>query len=329
MIPWLLLVGGVLGVPVDRVAAVVNEDLITWSELYDVGGDFIEEHSSDSASRRAAELEVLDSLLLRKLVSQELTRLSMGITEEDLDRAIADVASGNELTLDVLRVEVERTGITWDQYEEEFRESMRQMRFNQAILQPRITVDEDALLDMYQRLGADGPEEVDLGAIYLAVDELRSAASVAEDQGISEAEAHVQLNALADAQAEGRERKESEIRNALASGVTFPEVAQRYDEASFGSTGGRMGILPDGQLRPDLNAAAFATEVGSLSPKVCDDTGCFYLYVFQRGPQKPPPLEDVRDNLLNNYFAERFEQETALWFEQASRRASIDIKLVP
>ena len=73
----LLLVGLAHAVVVDRIAAVVNSDVITLSEVYALGGDFIEQRTLEDggadAARRAAELEVLDSLIMRRLISQEVS----------------------------------------------------------------------------------------------------------------------------------------------------------------------------------------------------------------------------------------------------------------
>lgn len=77
---------------VDRVAAVVNNDVVVLSEVYELGGDHIEEvvQGSSEASRRSAELEVLDALVARRLIEQEMRRLSLDVTDADMERAIAD-----------------------------------------------------------------------------------------------------------------------------------------------------------------------------------------------------------------------------------------------
>ena len=48
--------------PVDRIAAVVNAEVITISEVYDTGSRFIIDEVLDVKKRRAAELMVLENL---------------------------------------------------------------------------------------------------------------------------------------------------------------------------------------------------------------------------------------------------------------------------
>ena len=54
-----------------------------------------------------AALEVLDTLILRRLVSQEMVRLGMDVTNEELDASITDIASRNGMEISTLRGEVD------------------------------------------------------------------------------------------------------------------------------------------------------------------------------------------------------------------------------
>ena len=87
---------------VDRVAAVVNKEVITLSEVYDYGGDFIEQQvlgaPRNDPRRRSLELEVLDFLIQRALVNQEVRALGMDVTRDELERALEDTARANGIT---------------------------------------------------------------------------------------------------------------------------------------------------------------------------------------------------------------------------------------
>jgi hypothetical protein len=61
---WLA-IAGAGAVTVDRVAAIVNDDVIAWSEIYEIGSEFIAPRATGPSGRRSAELEVLESLIMR------------------------------------------------------------------------------------------------------------------------------------------------------------------------------------------------------------------------------------------------------------------------
>ncbi len=112
---------------VDRIAAVVNDEVVTLSEVYDLGREFIAQRTKatpgDAKVRRAAELEVLDSIVRRRLVAQEMKRLQLEVTPVEVDRAIDDVARRHGLDRTKLQAEVERSGVTWGKYREEIQDA--------------------------------------------------------------------------------------------------------------------------------------------------------------------------------------------------------------
>src|SRR5690606_14701259 len=71
----------------DRVAAIVNEDVIALSELYDFAGDVIEQECLPPAveiCRREVLGDALDTLVRRALQRQELERLKSDATEDEI-----------------------------------------------------------------------------------------------------------------------------------------------------------------------------------------------------------------------------------------------------
>lgn len=294
---------------VDRIAAVVDNDVITLSEVYELGGDYIQQATAAGATpdqRRELELEVLDTLILRRLVSQEMVRMGMDVTDEELDASVSDIASRNGMEISTLRREVEGQGMTWDGYRQEIRENLRQSKFNSYIIQPRITVNEDELADAYRRMFAsrNQPRVVDLGAIFLKVPPGADEATLAEVTSRAEA-----------------------ARDRVRGGTEFSAVAAELDEGGFGSNGGRMGSYEEGQLQAEMEAVAFSLEVGQVSDPVVTPRGVFVFSVFDMRRKEPPPMETVRDQLLDQVYSGRIEEETDQWYRQARRRSAVEVKL--
>ena len=327
----LLLIASSWAGVVDRVAAVVNSDVITLSEVYDLGGEFIEQRAAegpDPALRREGELEVLDSLILRRLISQEIERLGLDVTEVELNRAIDDIAQRNGLAREQLELEIERTGLPWSEYRAELKENLRQMKFNQAVMQPRITVNEDELKDAFRRLvnAAELPDVVELGAIFLAAPPLPPEVDLATLPPETRAEARRMIRAAETAAVQQAE-KIAAIQERIAAGESFSEIAALADEGLYGAAGGKMGTYKQGELVATLDGPAFALEIGQLSEPIVTGQGTFLLYVFDRYPEEPPPFEEVRDQLFEQVYSERIEEETEIWYQQSRRKSAVLIKL--
>ncbi len=317
--PWtvvavcLALAGGVAHadqVVVDRIAAVVGDEGITLTEVYALGGDFIEEAASEGGpgGRRSAELDVLDALVQRRLVSQEISRLGLDVTDTELDHTIDDISGRNGLDREQLRLEVERSGLPWEEYREELRENLKQLKFNQAVIQPRITVNEDELIDAYKRRvrSAELPRIVDLGALFIEVPPEADEATVADAQ----------------------QRAESAVARVRA-GEEFAAVSAELDESVYGAQGGVMGTYKQGELVESLNEPAFGAEVGRVTDPVAMPGGIWVLYVFDSRTQEPPTFESLREQLLQEVYSGRIEEETEVWTRQARRRSTIDVKMEP
>jgi peptidyl-prolyl cis-trans isomerase SurA len=303
---WLGLTGPARAGVVDRVAAVVNDEVLTLSEVYELGAEFIEQQATAPGGRRKAELEVLDSLIQRSLIRQEIGRLGIDVTDVDVDRSIDEIATRNQLDRDTLRAEVEKTGMSWSQYRDELRESLRQQQFTGYIVQTRITVDEDELRDMYRRALAEKPAQqvVELGAFLLP---WPAGADGAAQQAVYQA-----------AQAAVAR---------VAGGQDFAAVAAEVDPTNFGARGGVMGSYKQGELVAQLDGPAFATPVGQCSEPIVTERGVFVLYPFSRQEVPPPSFDEMKDELQNRLYSDRIEDEMEQWAQAARRQASVQIKL--
>lgn len=306
----LLLAALLLGAPakaaiVDRVAAVVNDEVVTLSEVYDFAGDYIDQRAR-STGRRSAELEVLDSLIQRELIRQEVQRLGIDMTDVEVDRAVDDIARRNDMDREQLRDAIQAQGMSWTQYRDEIRESLRQQQFTSYIMQTRITVDEDELRDLYRRRLAEEPppELIELGAFTLTLPPDPTDAQL--QQVLDRAEA---------------------ARARVRAGEAFSAVAKEIDEGPFGDLDGRMGEFGEGQLRPDLAVPAWQAPVGTTTDPIITDQGVFVLYVFDRKTEEPPSFEEQRAELEQLLYQDRIEDEIDQWTQQARRQAAIEIKL--
>lgn len=292
---------------VDRVAAVVNDEVITLSEIYELGGDYIAQAAAagSGSELREKEIEVLDSLIMRKLIVQELARLGMDVTEPEVDRTLEDIAARNNMDRARLRREVEASGLPWEDYLAELKENVRQMKFSQAVIQPRITVDEDALLDLWRRRFANqgGAKLWDLGVFVMSAADPSEAAFAA-----------------------AKDRAEAARQRVLA-GENFDVVATAVNESKV-IAGGKLGVMEQGTMLPAAEAALVGLNPGGLSePVLLPQVGYLVYYVYDIKGKEPPPFESVREELMQELYSSRIEDETDQWYRQTRRRSAVEVKL--
>ncbi len=294
------------GALVDRVAAVVDDEIVTLSEVYELGGDYINTAAAnDEGQRLKAELEVLDQLIDRELVEQVVRRLDLDVEETELDRSIDDIASRNGLDRDTLRREVEASGMPWDTYRSELREELREMKFAQSVLRPRVTISEDEIRDAWLRATADAPRSARVQAILLLYP------TGADEAARNEVHARAQS-----------------LREQAKAGADFSELARANDMGPYGAQGGDMGTIKPGQLLPAVDRVVFATAPGEVAEPVVLPTGVILLRVvaLEAGGAE---YESMKEQLSYAIFQTRIEDERERWAVQARREASVRVLLTP
>ncbi|MCB9759586.1 MAG: peptidyl-prolyl cis-trans isomerase [Alphaproteobacteria bacterium] len=295
---------------VDRVAAVVNKEVITLSEIYEMGSDFIEEaaigEGPDGPARRDAELQVLDVLIQQQLVAQEMRRLGMDVTQDELERAIDDIARQNNLDRETLRREVERSGLPWTSYREQLELNIREMKFGQVVLQPRISITEDELRDLYNRRTRDlsGAESRSLQAIFL-----RWEPDATPDDKAAVAQ------------------KLADVKRRFAEGTPWETLVAEFPESVLASAGGELGTFKKGEAVAEIDGPSFSTPIGKLTDPIAVPTGMLVVRVASVQQGTAPPFDLVRPDLEQELLMGKMEQEMALWVQQARRQASVKVKL--
>ena len=294
----------------DRIAAVVDGRVIAWSQIYELAGPHIDEATSqsggDPAVRRALELEALDALIARDLVALEMERLGIAVNDQEIDRAIDDIARQNDLSRDALKVEVERSGLPWVSYRAEIESSLQDMKFNQQVLRARINVREDDLRQAYKRRieALDAPDKMEVEAVVLPVAE-----------GASEADRAL---VLATAQS---------VYDRAMAGEAFGELAKAFSIEPYASRGGSMGVFRPGELVGALDTPLMALEAGQVTPPIETPRAIYVLRLAARVAPDAPLFEDVRAVIEQQVLAQKLEQEREQWLLQARRVASVEVLL--
>jgi peptidyl-prolyl cis-trans isomerase SurA len=295
------------GAVVERVAAVVNNEVIALSQIYEIGSDFIAEETgldASPSSRRSAELKVLEELIAQELMVQEMSRLGIDVTSTEVDQALDDIASRNGVERGQLKSEVERTGLAWSAYRESITQELRGMKFNQVVLQPRVSLNEDEIANLYKTKASTLEGGRVLDGIFLAWTESVTAAAP-----------------------ESFVERLAEARAGLATGKTWSDLVAAFPESPYASLEGRMSAYQKGELVESLEAVAWSLPLGDVSAPVVTDGGVFLLRYAEVAPSQMPDLEQMRSQLQMELMAGKIESEKELWLVQARRRASVEIKL--
>ena len=132
---------------VDGVAAIVGGDIILLSEVKTA-----ETMRRDrlNPKKHLSQGDILDDLINEHLVKQEMDRLKIEVSPQELDHALRMVLMQNHMTLDQMKAELTQDGIAFDNYKQDLSDRVRFMKFMRQYVYSKIDVT-DKDIEMHRR----------------------------------------------------------------------------------------------------------------------------------------------------------------------------------
>jgi peptidyl-prolyl cis-trans isomerase SurA len=205
--------------PVDKIVAVVEEDVILQSELDRAVQNVVAQFGSrgDLPPRDVVERQVLERLILIRLQLQRAESTGIRVSDTELDQAVMRLAQQNNATLDQLRATLERDGFSYDEFRRTMREELMVQRLRQRFVQSRVAVT-DTEVDIL--LASDSLKRGEVRLSHILV-------------GVPENASPEQIQAA-------REKAEG-IRREIDGGADFSALAIRYSDGQQALEGGDLG----------------------------------------------------------------------------------------
>ncbi len=316
MVAALLLSGAVAQAElVDRVAAVVNRDVIALSEVEKRAAPELARINSAvrEPQRRAEERTrvlkaTLDVLIGEKLMEEQIHELGLAVTESELDAAISDVKRQNNVT-DEEQFErlLSGEGLTVKSYRDFLRNQMSRMKLVQLKVTPKVKVSEEDLKAAYTQYTKmeSGDAEVHARHILVQVDGKATPAQVEA----------------------AREKAQGLAQEARKPDVDFAELARAKSEGPSASDGGDLGFFRRGVMVPAFERVAFSLKEGEVSDPVRTQFGWHVLKVEERRVVDVAPFEQVKDELETRLKMQKTEKFVEQYVRELRQKASVEVKL--
>jgi peptidyl-prolyl cis-trans isomerase SurA len=127
----------------DQIVAVVNDDVVTKSELnlaLSTARAQINQESLPTPPEKILQKQVLDQLINKKLQLQIAKQAGINVTDDDLNKAIQQVASHNNMTVAILYERLKQDGMSLNDYRNEIRDQLTMQRLQQQEVVNHITI---------------------------------------------------------------------------------------------------------------------------------------------------------------------------------------------
>ncbi|MEJ2174501.1 MAG: peptidylprolyl isomerase [bacterium] len=250
--------------PVVRVVAIVGKDVITMTELQArvaAAERELRRRGTALPERNVLERQVLEQLILQKAQLRLARDTGIQVDDVQLDRSIGRIAEANKLSVPEFRRQLERDGVSYEQFREEVREQILLARVREREVDNKIQVSESEI-DLYleeNKIPATDRIEYNVAHILVRVPE----------------------QANPDQIAAARERVDK-VRAEAQAGADFAELAASASDGPNALRGGALGWRGEDRLPELFTKALKGLKEGEVSEVLRSPAGFHLLKLLGR-----------------------------------------------
>jgi peptidyl-prolyl cis-trans isomerase SurA len=296
---------------VDRIVAVVNNDIIT---LYDLNRAFkpYEENIKGLGYPPEKEREtlfqvrkdLLDQLINSKLADQEIERAQITVSEKEIDETIERIKESRSVSDEQLREGLARQGMTMEEYRREIREQiLRNKLVNREVKSKIVITKEDikAYYDSHQEEYA-GEKKYYLYNLFVS---LSLQADTAERE-----------NAL-------RQMQDAKAR--LDQGLSFEDLFNEVKDSASRVQGTDLGLFRPEELSEQLQGPVENLNAGEYTEVLDTDFGPQIIYAQKIQETTAKSVDEMESEIVDILYNELVNNKYQNWLDDLRKRSLIKI----
>ena len=240
---------------IDAIRVVVNDEVITRNEVRDRVGQIVQRLRAQNAQLPPLadiERQVIEAMIVERAQIQLAKEMGVRVDDRMLDGAIARIAEGQKMSVQDMRNQMEKEGLTFAQFREEIRNEIMLQRLREHEVDSKIQVS-DAEIDT-----------------YLAAEKAAAAERVEMD--IAQILVGIPANATPE-QIAARRARADEVMRQLRTGADFAKIAATYSDAPDALKGGAIGWRDPDRLPPLISDQLRKLSPGQVTPVIKSNTG--------------------------------------------------------
>ncbi|MEE4375894.1 MAG: peptidylprolyl isomerase [Candidatus Competibacteraceae bacterium] len=300
------------GAQLDTIVAVVDDDVITRSELNTAVATVEQQFQQRGTSpppQEVLENQILERLILAQLQLRAAERNGVVVDDQTLNSTIEGLAQQNNLTLSELRATLERDGIDFAEFREDIRRELLATRLRQRVVDNRLQISEQEVDNLLNRAPVQAiAQEYHIAQILIAVPEGATSA---------------QLTAARD--------EANSVVESLRQGANFGSLAAAVSDGRQALEGGDLGWRSLEQLPTLFVDTVPRMQPGEISDPIRSPSGFHIVKVLEtsasRAGSAPTTAELDRNQAREALFRRRAEEEWELWLRQLRGEAYVELRL--
>ncbi len=312
----LIMVGGALSAhaeTVDRIVALVNNNVITLSELEELTVPLQMRIQTIADPMKRAELlreqteAALEQLIGQELLVQIAEEQGVKVSEEQVEAHLSNILQQQGWGEAELQQYLNSQGMTRESLKAQSKKFLVQQMVAQRNLASKLSISEVELRDAYQSSLTEARANVQVEGAHLFL-KVPSGSTSAAEAAIKQ--------------------RANELLSRAQSGESFAELAKEFSEGSGADRGGDLGVITrGGGLPAELEDAFIGLKQGELAGPVRSPFGYHIVLAKKISAQEPPTFEESRPRLEGQLRQEKYQRSLKEWIEEMKSSAFIERRL--
>lgn len=247
----------------DSIAAIVNNQVITCYQVRQGTKEFIQQLKQAGAQHlppaKVLQERTLDAEVTKMLQLQEARKLEITVTDDEVNKAIANVEASNKIPAGQLLDIIKARGMDVNRYKKTLKERLLTGKLSNMAVRSKLQVSEESMREYYRKY-MEHPKplrEIQLAEIFISLPADPSPKQVEKSR-----------------------KKIKKILSQILEGGDFERLATLHSDAPDASQGGQMGWFLPGSMPPRFTPV-FDLPVGGVSLPIRSPMG-FQLFAVTK-----------------------------------------------
>ncbi len=300
---------------IDRVVAIVNEDIITLSDLESKGAPIFQKIRLTTPgpelkkTLERARQDTLTQLIEQAIIIQRGKELNLSVNDAEVDAAIERILRTNKISIENFRRQLERIGSTEKQYRTNLKDNLLQSKTVDREVRSKIVITDEMVEKHYHEnyLTSELPEGYRI--LQIGMTWGKNGAKTKE-------------KAL---------ERANEIRKMALNGSDFMTLARTHSDLPSARDGGDIGVFKKEEMAPHMLETVVEMQPGGISDILNIPSGCFQFFklISLKNENKTvrAELDWVKMEIKEQLFQTIMKTQYEAWLEQLREKTFIKKRL--
>lgn len=309
----MLISAAATGEVVDKIIAVVNDEIITQKEFNEAFEPYlkrIEEtykgsgHEKENVIKQTKDA-VLQRLIDNLLIEYEARKKGISIKDEEVMNALKGMLTKQNISMDGFLKKLEKEGNSLESVKKELKGQMMRMKLMRWEIKSKIMVSDQEIGEYYDqhRDEYEGREAVRIKQILLLVPPDADKTAKAKIKEVA-----------------------GKIQKRAAGGESFDVLAAQYSQGPAAAQGGDVGFIEKGVMIPEIEKVAFSLPLDRVSSVIESPLGFHIIKVVDKRGEGFKPIAAVREEIKSKLEDEKLEKKYGEWISALRERSYIEIR---